>query len=114
MKPKIGVILRSDENSTGKNVQIIYQNIYKTIIEYGANPVGIINDNSSLDLINYCDGFILQGGDNVTEFDYNIVRKCYELDIPLFGICLGMQTMGEVFGGILHQTTINDHYSNNN
>lgn len=111
MKPIIGVVLRPDKNITEKNVQIVYNNIYKALNDYGAYTVGIINDLSSLDLLNVCDGFVLQGGNNATEFDYELVKKCYELNTPLLGICLGMQTMGEVFGGGLKETAINNHNS---
>ena len=70
MKPVIGIVLRPDKNITEKNVQIVYNNVYKALKDYGANTVGIINDLSSLDLLNLCDGFILQGGNEATEFDY--------------------------------------------
>lgn len=109
MKPIIGVVLRPDKNIMEKNVQIVYNNIYKALHEYGAYTVGITNDSLSLDLLNLCDGFVLQGGNNATEFDYELVKKCHELDIPLLGICLGMQTIGEVFGGNLKETIINVH-----
>ena len=111
MKPIVGVILRPDKNITEKNVQIVYNNVYKALNDYGANEIGIINDLSSLDLLRLCDGFVLQGGNEATEFDYELVKKCHELNIPLLGICLGMQTIGEVFGGSLKETTINIHNS---
>lgn len=109
MNPIIGVVLRPDKNITERNVQIIYNNIYKALIDYGANVIGIINDTASLDLLNICDGFVLQGGNMATNFDYDLIRKCYELDKPLLGICLGMQTIGEVFGGTLMETKTNMH-----
>ncbi len=109
MKPIIGVVLKPDKNIMEKNVQIVYNNVYKALNDYGAYTVGIINDSLSLDLLNLCDGFVLQGGNNATEFDYELIKKCYELNIPLLGICLGMQTIGEVFGGNLKETIITVH-----
>lgn len=110
MKPKIGVVLRPDKNITNRNAQIIYDNIYKVLIDYGAYPIGVVNNDVSLDLLGLYDGFILQGGDFATEFDYKLIKKCYELDIPILGICLGMQTIGEVFGGNLKNTELNIHH----
>lgn len=111
MKPIIGVVLRPDKNITEKDVQIVYNNVYKALNDYGAYAVGIINNLESLDLLNLYNGFVLQGGNNATEFDYELIKKCYELNIPLLGICLGMQTIGEVFGGNLKETTIAIHNS---
>lgn len=109
MKPVIGVVLRPDKNITEKNVQIIYNSIYKALTTCGANVIGIINDCSSLNLLNLCDGFVFQGGNEATDFDYKLMKQCHEYNIPLLAICLGMQTMGEVFGGNLKETTINIH-----
>ncbi len=103
MKPIIGIVLRPDKNITNKDVQIIYKNIYNSLINYDIDVIGIINDDSSLDLVNVCDGFILQGGNEATDFDFELIKKCYSLDIPLLGICLGMQTIGEVFNGHLEE-----------
>lgn len=109
MKPIIGVVLRPDINITEKNVQIVYNNVYKALINFGANVIGIINDFSSLNVLNVCDGFVLQGGNDATDFDYELIKKCYDLNIPLLGICLGMQTMGEFFGGNLKKNMNNIH-----
>ena len=114
MKPKIGVVLRTDKNINEKNVQIIYDNIFDIISRNDAYTIGVINNNRSLELFELFDGFILQGGNNATTFDYDLVKKCYELDKPLLGICLGMQTMGEVFNGVLKETELSIHYPSQN
>ena len=109
MRPIIGVVLRPDKNVNEKNVQIIYNNIYKALNEYGAYTIGIINDMKSLEILNQFDGIVLQGGNSATEFDYELIKKCYQLDLPLLGICLGMQTIGETFGGNLQEISSNIH-----
>ena len=39
------------------------------------------------------DGVLLPGGIEVTSFDRYIVERCIDRDIPVLGICLGMQAM---------------------
>lgn len=43
------------------------------------------------------DGFILPGGSDISEIDLFIIDYCYKFDIPLLGICLGMQEIGYYF-----------------
>lgn len=109
MKPKIGVVLRPDKNISEKNVQIIYNNIFNALIEYNSYPMGIINDIKSMDILSIYDGFVLQGGNISTEFDYELIKYCHNKNIPLLGICLGMQTIGEVFGGVLREINSSNH-----
>ena len=44
--------------------------------------------------IDNCDGLLLPGGFKINKFDRFIVDYAIEKDIPTFGICLGMQTIG--------------------
>ncbi len=50
-----------------------------------------------LELIKDIDGFILPGGNEISEIDMFIIDYCYKNDIPLLGICLGMQELGSYF-----------------
>ena len=43
-----------------------------------------------LEQIKDIDGFILPGGERISEIDLFIIDYCYKNDIPLLGICLGM------------------------
>lgn len=101
MRPIIGIVSRLDKNITGKNVYISYKDINDSIIKYGGIPIGIYPTDCLNKVIDICNGIICPGGDDITDFDLNIIDYCYKNDIPLFGICLGMQTMGYLFGGNL-------------
>lgn len=131
MKPLIGIIGRP-ELSTGKNpIMGIYSNIIKAVTLSKGIPIGIltpeiqpffeknINNTQKIsseqfnDLkatINLCDGIICQGGDNFYDYDLKIIKYCYDNNIPLLGICLGMQTIGKLFNGSLKK--IDNHYNN--
>lgn len=61
-------------------------------------------------IINLCDGIIMQGGDDVLDFDLKVIDYVYRKNIPYFGICLGMQEAGIYLNGILDNTC--SHYNN--
>lgn len=96
MIPIIGVILR-DEN---KRKMSINKEIFEYISSLDALVLGIYPKKID-DILDLCDGFILQGGDDFTDFDLELVDRLYKLDKPLLGICLGMQTIGYFFNGKL-------------
>lgn len=109
MKPIIGIITRPDKLISGTEVMCIYEDIRRSVIESGGIPLGIIPTTDSLDnvdeniykIIDMCDGIILQGGDEFYKYDEECLKYIYENDIPVLGICLGMQLMGCVFDGDL-------------
>ena len=75
------------------------------------------------DLLDKLDGVIIPGGDDIhpdffeqrevfkgtyelyekVDFDFWLIRKCYEKNIPLVGVCYGMQAINVSFGGSLYQ-----------
>ncbi|MDD4298644.1 MAG: gamma-glutamyl-gamma-aminobutyrate hydrolase family protein [Bacilli bacterium] len=84
------------------------------IISFGYIPLGIIapviNPNQLMTddnikklhkAIDLCDGFILQGGSDYYQYDIEAIKYIYDKKMPLLGICLGMQTMGVVYGATL-------------
>ena len=91
---KIGVILRPVGNRYTLNKEI-----EEVIAYYGGTVVGITRYNESL--LESLDGAILQGGEDYTKTDLDILTFLYKRDIPTLGICLGMQTMGVLFHGEL-------------
>lgn len=109
MKKRVGIILRPDINGTNKNIFEIYDNFRRIIIDNNCVPVGIIPNISDIDAklsedeineliaeIKRCNGIICQGGDNFYDYDKVIVRYAIENDIPIIGICLGMQLMSSI------------------
>lgn len=102
-----------------KNRFVVSSALIQQIIQNGNIPVFILNL-KSLDL---CDGVILSGGDDIhpwhyhqmcleftvledewiEEIEFEIVRECKEKEIPLLGICRGMQVIHVAMGGSLLQ-----------
>lgn len=113
MKPLIGMIARVEyPGETGKLV--MNERYRRKIIEYGGNPI-VIMPPQNIDYTNtkydnqeelteeekemvirqlkLCDGIIMTGGFKINKFDLFVSEYATDNDIPLFGICLGMQIM---------------------
>lgn len=99
----IGVIMNDSVSEEGHDISFIYSDIARAIIKHHGIPIPIILDNcdTALKIIDKCDGIILQGGDNYTDKHLRLLNHLYDLNIPTFGICLGMQMMGILFNGKL-------------
>ena len=109
----IGIIGRKNDNKITFN-----QEITNVIHKYNCIPIGIIVDfdnnpnmefNKIKNIIDLCDGFILQGGSDYYDIDILITKYLYENNIPTLGICLGMQTMAMTFNGTMSE--IKNHNS---
>ena len=108
MKKKIGILLRLDDTYH------MNRELGEWILENNMIPIGIVsnNINDMIEIVNICDGVVLQGGTDYTEEELKFSRYLYEHDIPTLGICLGMQTMSVALGGTLKTMPNLSHQSN--
>lgn len=129
MGPLIGVVLRPNDLKSGRSVYSINQEINTAILKNGGRTIGIVPDTSNqlsfnntnntydklsknvIEEIKRCDGIIMQGGDHFYDYDIKIIDYCYKTDIPLLGICLGMQAMSYYFNGRLKRLNNDNHKS---
>ena len=101
MKPIIGIITRNSISEEKHNINIIYEDIVKSILNNGGLAIGIPLCNDYKILINMCDGIIFQGGDDFEKYDLEVLKYIYDIDKPVLGICLGMQLIGVLFNGFM-------------
>ena len=82
----IGIIGRNNDDKVTFNNEVI-----DVIHKYHCIPIGIIanfNNNPNIEfnkikkIIDLCDGFILQGGDNYYDVDILIAKYLYKNNIP--------------------------------
>ena len=106
MEPIIGIIMRETFSESKHPMNIIYNAIINAIIKSGGIPIGVPCKYFHK-YINICHGFIIQGGDDIDEIDLNIIKYLQDNDIPLLGICLGMQEMAYLNNGEIFD--INNH-----
>ena len=113
MKPIIGLIARVEyPGETGKLV--MNERYRRTVVKYGGNPTLIMppqefdytvtkyEDQPLLTeeekemiraQLKNCDGILMTGGFRFNYFDLFVTEYAIENDIPLLGICLGMQVI---------------------
>ena len=108
MKPIIGIISRHALSESNSNIDITYSDFISSVKKSNGIPISISNKNFS-DYLNICDGFILQGGDDIDDDNLNIINTLYEKDIPLLGICLGMQEIAYNYNGIVYDIDNHKH-----
>lgn len=113
MKPIIGIISRVMYPG-GTHKLVINEEYRMAIVKYGGIPISILpvqsvdlgdtkyleqDELTSLEKemllaeLKLCDGILMPGGFKINKFDRFVCDYAIENDIPLFGICLGMQIM---------------------
>ena len=101
MEPLIGIVMRSDITNKNNKVNIVYEDIINAIFKSGGLPIGI-PENEIDKYIDICKGFILEGGNDINNSNLRYIKRLKEKNIPILGICLGMQEIGMSFGGELY------------
>lgn len=113
MKPVIGIVARVEyPGDTGKFV--VNDEYRKAIVEFGGNPFVILppqnidygttklREAPTLNLeeekmlasqLKMCDGILMPGGFKICNYDFFVLDYAIKNDIPILGICLGMQIM---------------------
>ena len=92
--------MRSSVSESKLPIKYIYDDVSYAIYKSGGIPIGI--DPKYIDsYLKICQGFIISGGDEVVEGDLLAIKKITEADIPLLGICLGMQEVAYLNNGTI-------------
>ncbi len=97
-KPVIGILATSNYMLTNDTFQDTYRygnNYIKKIVENGGIPflIPYVDEKIILEILAMCDGLLLPGGDRVRPVAFEVIDYFYKNKKPIFGICLGMQTL---------------------
>lgn len=136
-KPIIGILGVPAYDNEGSRIIAITNSCKNAIISKGCIPLVIfpllnidycnkkLNDIPNLteeeekiykEMVDMCDGIIIPGGNRMYNFDYFVAKYAIEKDIPLIGICLGMQLLANIdneeYCLQLNNTNINHANSN--
>lgn len=102
-KPVIGIVARKIDS-----IYKVNENVVKKINKYGGVPILILPTMDLEIVLKLCDGIVMPGGSDIYDYDRFILRYAINNDIPILGICLGMQIMEEKYlckTNTLHQGT---------
>lgn len=97
-KPIIGILPTSNYLVTNDTFADTYRygnNYIKKIVENDAIPLLIpLSDEKVIEeTLEICDGLILPGGNRIRPVNFEIIDYFYKVKKPIFGICMGMQTL---------------------
>lgn len=124
MKPLVGISMSRDNNFGGSARDFVRTTYINAIVAAGGIPLLLANVDESLDLLSHCHGLLLTGGgdadpnlfgalDQGTEWSGVVPERdrselaflslANRSDMPVFGICRGVQILAVGFGGTLIQ-----------
>lgn len=107
----IGILSRTTKSVDNRDIIYMNENIKNIVINNGLIPILIppvdsdyitskdkledtlCNKNILDSLLDLCDGFILPGGSNWYSHDIYTVNYALSKDMPILGICMGMQLL---------------------
>lgn len=96
MKKIIGITTRVIENEIGSKIDKVPSSLIKKIEDNGGIPLIIPYVDDIKYYINQCDGFVIPGGNTWHKLDEAIIKYAIKENIPLLGICAGMQAIGNI------------------
>ena len=100
---KIVAVLDRYEN----NKEIEDKYYLEAIKKFGGVPV-LINE-YNLEMLDLCGGIVLTGGDNKGKLDDYLISYALKNNLPLLGICQGMQSMA-MYETDESLTDVDNHY----
>lgn len=127
IKPIIGIVSKPNRFDIKiLQSQIIYEPVRCAVLKNGGLTIGILPtqktdkfyegevrvDNTILidsekrdlhQLIDMCDGIILEGGLSSASYEYEVAKYAIENDIPLLGICAGFNNIIRAMNGKVFQ-----------
>lgn len=96
MKPIIGILgsWQVDKDNPFNSYSKFVFNYAKRIRQAGGIPMGLVSEDVSLDELSVCDGFVLEGGNRITDNYLKVIEYGLKTRKPVLGVCLGAQAMG--------------------
>ena len=137
MKPIIGIVSRSSKDVDENGILYVNNKVVEAIVKCGGIPLLILptqgidyeldrpsnlerlnddNKNDLIEILKKCDGIVMPGGSKWYEYDEFISKYVVDNDIPVLGICAGMQLLSKTLNNnrvdgidntVLNDTTIN-------